>query len=88
MGSESERFAGALQAIMPNNIQLLPPNEGIQIFAKALDASIKNSNKSDFPIQMWITSPDNIEQILALEDRDKPTIDRLEPHFSKSVGKL
>jgi len=76
-GSECNRFVGALQALMPDNFQELSLKDQVMIFAKSLDASIKKSNNADFPVQMWIAYPDKVEQILKLEDDNRPTIDRL-----------
>ncbi len=77
-GSECNRFVGALQAIMPDNLLTLSFKDVVISFAKALDASIKNSGKADFPVQMWVAYPDSVKQILNLEDGNKPTLDRLE----------
>ncbi len=77
-GSAYDRFVGALQALTPDGIHNLPLGEAITIFAKALDASIKNNPKTDFPVQMWLADNKQVTQILGLEEADMPTTARLE----------
>lgn len=85
-GSERDRFVGALQALSPDDFRHLPSVEALTLFARGLDASIKNSSKADFPVQMWRSTKDSVEQILGLEDADTPTLDRLKRYF-EGVGK-